>query len=184
VQKHTQQLSAERSSLQVVENLTSKEETVDQDTTFFSGLTTDHTRARRAPEAATAGVQKHTQQLSAERSSQQVVENLTNEEAVGQDTTAASELTTDHTGARSAPDETTAGVQQHTNTHLSLPTTIQRFENVTSTREQLGPGTPVVSRLTTDHTGARSAPEVTTAGMQEHTHQLSVERSSLQVVEN
>jgi hypothetical protein len=84
VQKHTHQLSVERSSLQVVENLTSKEENVGQGTTFFSGLTTDHTGARSAPEAATAGVQKHTHQLSVERSSLQVVENLTSkEETVG-----------------------------------------------------------------------------------------------------
>ena len=96
----------------MVENLTSKEETVGQDTTFSSELTTDHTGARSAPEATTAGVQQDTHQLSVERSSLQVVENLTSkEETVGQDTTFSSELTTDHTGARSAPEATTAGVQ-------------------------------------------------------------------------
>ena len=185
MQQHTHQLSAERSSQQVVENLTSNEEAVGQDTTAASELTTDHTGARGAPEVTTAGVQQHTHQLSAERSSQQVVENLTsNEETVGQDTTAASELTTDHTGARGAPEVTTAGVQQHTHQLSAERSSQQVVENLTSNEEAVGQDTTAASELTTDHTGARSAPEVTTAGVQQHTHQLSAERSSQQVVEN
>ena len=76
------------STQRVVENLTSKGETVDQDTTFFSELTTDHTGARSAPEATTAGMQQDMQQLSVERSSPQVVEiSISKGETVDQDTT-------------------------------------------------------------------------------------------------
>ena len=59
----------------------------------------------------------------------------------------------------------------------------QVVENLTSKEETVGQDTTVISELTTDHTGARSAPEVTTAGVQQHTHQLNVERRSLPVVE-
>ena len=112
MQQHTHQLSAERSSQQVVENLTSNEEAVGQDTTAASELTTDHTGARGAPEVTTAGVQQHTHQLSAERSSQQVVEKLTSKgETVDQDTTGNPELTTDHTGSRGDLEVTATGIQ-------------------------------------------------------------------------
>ena len=61
MQQHTHQLGVERSSLQVVENVTNNEETVGQDTTVEPQLTTDHTGARSAPEATTAGAQQHIQ---------------------------------------------------------------------------------------------------------------------------
>ena len=101
IQQHTHQLSVERRSSQVVENLTSKDEAVGQDTAAGSELTTDHIGARSVLEVTTAGIQQHTHQLSVERRSSQVVENVTSkDEAVGQDTAAGSELTTDHIGAR------------------------------------------------------------------------------------
>ena len=172
------------STQRVVENLTSKGETVDQDTTFFSELTTDHTGARSAPEATTAGMQQDMQQLSVERSSLQVVEiSISKGETVDQDTTFSSELTTDHTGARSAPEATTAGMQQDMQQLSVERSSLQVVEISISKGETVDQDTTFSSELTTDHTGARSAPEATTAGMQQDMQQLSVERSSLQVVE-
>ncbi len=67
--------------------------------------------ARRS-ETQTTGIQ-HTQQKNAEQMS--VVDKTTSEgNAVGQDTTSTPELTTDHTGARDAPEVTATGIQQHT----------------------------------------------------------------------
>ena len=167
---------------------TSKDEAVGQDTAAGSELTTDHIGAARSVlEVTTAGIQQHTHQLSVERRSSQVVENLTSkDEAVGQDTAAGSELTTDHIGgARSVLEVTTAGIQQHTHQLSVERRSSQVVENLTSKDEAVGQDTAAGSELTTYHIGgARSVLEVTTAGIQQHTHQLSVERRSSQVVEN
>ena len=187
IQQHTHQLSVERRSSQVVENVTSKDEAAGQDTAAGSELTTDHIgAARRVLEVTTAGIQQHTHQLSVERRSSQVVENLTSkDEAVGQDAAAGSELTTDHIGgARRVLEVTTAGIQQHTHQLSVERRSSQVVENSTSKDEAVGQDTAAGSELTTDHIGARSVLEVTTAGIQQHTHQLSVERRSSQVVEN
>ena len=96
----------------VVENSTSKEETVGQDTTDIPELTADHTGARGAPEVTATGIQQRTHQLNVEHMSLPVVDNSTSkEDTVGQDTTGITELATDHTGARGAPEVTATGIQ-------------------------------------------------------------------------